>query len=222
MSSLTSEAAAGGGPPFELPPLKRPWYRRRAVLVGAAVAVILAITVVSDLPQHTSLAQQVQENATVLHEIHNDAESCFYAVSEAFSFYGEASKGTLSSSDRAELPGLLTDDQGACSLTNNSIYDLSDIEVPGGSAGHDLGEVVNTLNLWVTSDALAAIEAIMTLTKDPTNAAALSELTSAERLLASDRRALGSEIDAADSSLGGANLPALGLPSLPVPRTAAS
>jgi hypothetical protein len=81
---------------------------------------------------------------------------------------------------------------------------------------------VNTLNLWVTSDALAAIEAIMTLTKDPTNAAALSELTSAERLLASDRRALGSEIDAADTSLGGANLPALGLPSLPVPRTAAS
>jgi hypothetical protein len=222
MSNITSQAAPAGGPPFELPPLKRAWYRRRAVVVGAAVAIIVAITVVSDLPQNTSLAQQVQQNTTVLHEIHDDAASCLYAVSEAFNFYGEASNGSLSASDRAELPGLLTDDQGACSLTNNSIYDLSDIEVPGGSAGHDLGEVVNTLNLWVTSDALAAIEAIMTLTRDPTNAAALSELSSAERLLASDRRAVENEIDAADTSLGGANLPGLGLPSLPVPRPASS
>jgi hypothetical protein len=222
MSNVTSEAAPAGEPPFELPPLQRAWYRRRAVVVGAAVAIVLAITVVSDLPQHTSVPQQIQQETTVIQAIHNDANSCLYAASEAFHFYDEETKGTLSSANRADLPGFLTDDQGACSFTNNSIFDLSNIEVPGSAAGNDIGEVVNTVTLWVTSDALAAIEAIMTLTKDPTNTAALSALSSAERLLASDRRAVTHEIGAADKALGGASLPGIGLPSLPAPSASKS
>ena len=60
----------GGG---ILPPAGKPvWYRRRGVLVGAVVVVILAVTVISDLPQHTSIASQVSDETTVINEINAD------------------------------------------------------------------------------------------------------------------------------------------------------
>ncbi|MFZ0173815.1 MAG: hypothetical protein WAL04_19180 [Acidimicrobiales bacterium] len=208
--------AAGSG---DLPSPKPAWYRRRAAVVGAVVAVVLAVTVVSDLPQHTSIAQQISDETTVIGEIKTDASSCIFAVKEAFGFYSDERNGTLTASDRTTLPGLLASDQAACSFTNEDVYDLSNIEVPGGAAGRDMGEVVNSVTLWVTSDALAAITAIISLTTQPTNAAQLRALAKAERYLASDRTAVASEIHSADVALDGANLLGPGLPSLPLPAS---
>jgi hypothetical protein len=205
----------GGG---ILPPAGKPvWYRRRGVLVGAVVVVILAVTVISDLPQHTSIASQVSDETTVINEINADASSCIYAVQEAFGFYHDEAAGTLTASDRSKLPRLLSDDEGACSFTNEFVVDLSGIEVPGGAAGRDIGDVVSTVTLWVTSDALAAVNAIIGLTNHPGGAAQLADLAQAERLLASDRSTVASEIRAADKALDGADLPGPGLPSLPLP-----
>jgi hypothetical protein len=196
---------------------KLPWYRRRAALVGAVVTVVLAVTVISDLPQHTPIAEQISDETTVISEINADASSCVYAVKEAFGFYSDETRGSLTASDRARLPTLLADDQGACSFTNESIFDLSNIEVPGSAAGRAIGAVVNTVTLWVTSDALGAIDAIMSLTKEPANAADLGELAKSERFLASDRATVRSEILTADKDLHGANLTGPGLPVLPLP-----
>ena len=82
-----------------------------------------------------------------------------------------------------------------------------------------MGEVVNSVTLWVTSDALAAITAIISLTTQPTNAAQLRALAKAARYLASDRTAVASEIHSADVALDGANLLGPGLPSLPLPAS---
>ena len=208
----TTVVARGSSAPSENP--KPSWYRRRAVLVGCGVAAILAVTVISDLPQHTAIPQQISQENTVIAEIRTDAASCVYAVQEAFRFYGEEGRGALS--DRAAVPALLRDDQGACSYTSESIFDLSNIEVPGTAAGREIGAVVNSVTLWVTSDALAAIEAIQTLTTDGANAQALQSLVKAEHLLASDRAAVASELAGADRALDGAHLQGPGLASLPM------
>jgi hypothetical protein len=108
------------------------------------------------------------------------------------------------------IPGLLRDDQDACSLTDQSIYDLSDIASPGGTAGNRVGDALNTATLWTTSDALGAIETIQALTNGP-NAKARAQLLKYKRLMAADREKAVAEIRAADKSLGAAHLPLLNL-----------
>jgi hypothetical protein len=196
---------------------KPPWYRRRAILVSLGVVIVLAITVITDLPTHTSIAAQVSEETTVLNEVKSDAAPCVTAVGEAFGFYADVTKGSLTPSEQASLPRLLQDDQASCSFTSEYVYDLSGIEVPGTAAGRDVGGLVSTVTLWVTSDALAAIDAIIDLTTDPTNATQVAALGKAERLLASDRASVDAELHAADGALGGAHLPSPGLPTLPSP-----
>jgi hypothetical protein len=115
---------------------------------------------------------------------------------------------------------LLRDDQASCSFTSEYIYDLSGIEVPGTTAGRDIGGLVSTLTLWVTSDALAAINAIMVLTTDPADATQIAALDRSERMLASDRSTVNSELRAAETALDGAKLPGPNLPSLPIPAGA--
>ena len=56
----------------------------------------------------------------------------------------------LPSSEQRQVPGLLTDDQAACSFTDDSIYQLSTITVPGSGSGRDLGQLVGTVTLWAT------------------------------------------------------------------------
>ena len=82
----------------------------------------------------------------------------------------------LTPADRAPTPGLLGDDQAACSLTNNGVYDLSGIQVPGTPAGKHLGDMVATTLLWTTSDALRAIEDVQGLMNHPKNSALQRDL----------------------------------------------
>ena len=141
-----------------------PWYRRRrALLVTVAAIVVLAITVVSDLPVHSSLAADASAGQSVMSEVNADVGPCAFAVKESFSIHADQVAGSLSSSDQREASSLLRDDLAACSFTDDSIFELSNIEVPGSAAGKRLGEVVDTVTLWATSDALGAISDLETL-----------------------------------------------------------
>ena len=82
---------------------------------------------------------------------------------------------------------MLRDDQTACSFTSSSIFDLSNVQGTGTPAGKNIGLVVNVATLWATSDALAAIEDIQTLSTDPTNAKAIADLPEREAALAQGR-----------------------------------
>ena len=131
-----------------------PWYRRRGVVLGACVAVVLVITVITDLPSHASRATNIASSNAVVKEVNTDISPCVFAANEAFTIYGYQVHKSLTASDRANVPALLNDDQTACSFTNDSIFSLSDIEVPGSSAGKQLGNIVSSVTLWTTSDAL--------------------------------------------------------------------
>ena len=193
---------------------KRPWYRRRAVLVGLAVAAILAVTVVTDLPVHTSRASDISSEEGVLSELNTDLAPCVYAVHEALRIWGDQSAHTLSAADQSASSSLLRDDQNACSFTNETIFDLSNIEVPGSPAGKDLGDLVATSVLWTTSDALRAIEAIQSLMVNGHDAHALSALVTSERAMGVDRRNGLAELGRADRALN-THLPRPDIPAIP-------
>jgi len=219
-------AAAGSPGPQETAPTVagdkiaggrgRPWYRRRAVLVAGAVVLIAAITVVSDLPQKASSGQKVADAKSVLHALDTDVHPCAYSVQQTFDLYQRQLDGTVTAGERGQIPGLMRDDQDACSFANATIFNLSTITLPGTPAGRDMGTAVNTVTLWATSDALAAIEDVQALTTNPHDAKAQSGLTEEVRLLAGDRAKADAEVAAASRAAGG-HIPAPTLPRLPEP-----
>ena len=192
----------------------RPWYRRRGALAAGVVVVLVAITVVTDLPQHASPRQQAASADAVVKAINTDVHPCTFAVKQTFELYADESDPSVSAGDRARIPRMMTDDQAACSFTNATIFALATITTPGSAAGRDMGDAVNTVTLWVTSDALAAIEQIQTLTTHPGDAGARARLAKEERLLASDRAKAEADITAAGRLLG-ARIMRPDLPRLP-------
>ena len=72
--------------------------------------------------------------------------------------------------------GLLSDDQSACSFTNEDIFDLTNVQVPETTAGKQLGQMVATATLWTHLGRTAGAEDVQTLMNEPGNAAALHSL----------------------------------------------
>jgi hypothetical protein len=219
---MTEEQADLSGPedPFTIGAIiaqapERPvWYKRAWVIAAAAVAAVVIASVLVDLPSHTTVAEDTSDQTNIMQQINGDVDGCSYGVKETFTIYRDLKDGSLSSSDRAEAPSMMRDDQTACSFTSSEIYDLSNVEGTGTPAGKNIGNVVNVVTLWATSDALGAIEDIQTLDTDPGDRAALANLSKEEVALAKDRATAGRYVLAADRILK-ARLPMPDLPNLP-------
>jgi hypothetical protein len=197
-------------------PVKPVWYRRGWVLAAAAVAVLIVASVLVDLPTNTTPATDTADQAAVMKQINSAISGCSYAAKETFTIYQDLQAHSLSAADVAETPAMLRDDQSACSFTSSSIYDLSNVEGTGTPAGKDINQVVNVATIWATSDALAAIEDIQTLTTDPGNVTARTDLPKRESALAQDRAKADGYVTSADRILH-AHLPRPDLPDLPKP-----
>jgi hypothetical protein len=201
---------------------KRPiWQRHRAAAIAVAVAVVAAITVITDLPTATTRASDISAERSVMTEVNSDLQPCAYAVHQALGLWALQAAHRLTPAERAPAPGLLSDDQSACSFTSQGIYDLTtNIQVPGTAAGKQLGDLIATATLWTTSDALRAIEDVQTLMNNPTDAAVLRNLSKEERVLASDRRTALAQENAADRDLD-THLQPVDLPPVPATPTSA-
>jgi hypothetical protein len=190
------------------------WFKRRSFLVVVGILVVIGAAVVSDLPQHPSLATQISSDGAAIKAINNDAASCAYAVGEAFTIRGDQLHRSLTASDRSRVPSLLEQDQVACSFTSQPINDLATIELPGSSAGKSLENIVSDVTFWTSSDANAAIVDITELFNKPGTTKPLKDLRYRERLLKSDRDAAIGALGSADKTLK-AKLPAIALPTFP-------
>ena len=195
------------------------WQRHRRLAIAAAVLVIALITVLTDLPTPTSRPSDIAAERTVMSEVNSDLQPCAYAVRQAVGIWALQAHHQLSAAERAPTPGLLSDDQSACSFTNQGVYDLSNIQVPGTLAGKELGQLLATAMLWTTSDSLRAIEDVQTLMNQPNDAGAVRDLSREEAQLAADRRnALADETAAdrdLDTHLQPVNLPAIAATATP-------
>jgi hypothetical protein len=196
-------------------------YRRRGTLVGVALVVVLTITVITDLPSPASRSTNIASAATVIQQVNSDMSPCVFSVNEAFTIYGDQTRDAVTAADRARVPALLQEDQAACSFTNQSIFSLSDIDVPGSASGKQLANIVNSVTLWATSDALGAIDAIQTLSTDPTNTRALGALVKYKSMLEADRGAAETSLRSIDTMLD-AHIVALDLPEVPAPTSSSS
>jgi hypothetical protein len=215
----TSPAApgAGAGPgsgsgPVEAKGKAPIWQRHRGLAITAVVLVIALITVLTDLPTSTSRASDISAERSVMSELNSDLQPCAYGVHQALGIWTLAAAHQLSAADRAPTPGLLSDDQSACSFTSEGIFDLANIQVPGTPAGKELGQLVATATLWTTSDSLRVIEDVQTLMTNPGDTSARRDLSKEETQLARDRRLGLSEEDAADRDLD-THLQAVDLPA---------
>jgi len=183
-------------------------------VVGAVVVAVLTVTVVTDLPQHASRGVQISDETAVMKQVNQYLTPCAYAVNETFTIFRQHTQHQLTANDEATAPTLLRDDQAACSLTDQSMFDLGNVEVPGSVAGKQLQQLVGTVTLWATSDALSAIEAIQVLWTDPSSASAGQQLSKAERMLGADRASALANLAKADNVLS-THLPTLQIPQLP-------
>ncbi len=225
---MTHETPAPDGPtgpqlphdPFTLEGIiaqepERPvWYKRGWVLVTAAVVALIVASVLVDLPTHTTVATDTADQTAVMKQINTALAGCSYGVKETFTIYQRQRAGSLNPSERSLTTSMLRDDQSACSFTSSSIYDLSNVQGTSTPAGKNIGLVVNVATLWATSDALAAIEDVQTLSSDPTNAKALGDLPEREAALAQGRSQAISDVQAAAHILH-ARLPMPNMPDLP-------
>ena len=194
------------------------WQRHRRLAIAAAVLVVALITVLTDLPTPTSRASDIAAERSVMSEVNSDLQPCAYAVRQALGIWTLQAHHQLSAAERAPTPGLLSDDQSACSFTNQGVYDLSNIQVPGTAAGKELGQLLATAMLWTTSDSLRAIEDVQTLMNQPNDAGALRDLSREEAQLAADRRIAQGDEKAADRDLDTQLQPA-NLPAVPATAT---
>jgi len=197
-------------------PPKPPWYRRRMVLAVAVIAVLLVITVITDIPEHSSLKDQAKTERAVLKAVDVDIHPCTFSIQQAFTLYSDGRNPTVPASTRVRIPRLMATDAAACSFSNSTVLGLSTITEPGSTAGHDMGDAVSTVTLWVTSDALAAIDQLELLNSNPHDAKARADLDKEERLLASDRAKADADVAAVNRQLH-SHLPAPALPRLPDP-----
>ena len=164
------------------------WYRRPWFLLTVAVLLVVGVSVITDLPHHLSQTEDASAQNATMKQINTDIAPCNYAVKEAFSFYNEKVKGTLTPSNLHQIPHLLVADQSVCSFTSGSIYDLTNnIQVLDTTAGKNLDHMLTVVVKWTTDNALAAVEDIQYLFVHPGDQSKIRDLTAQQLLLAHDR-----------------------------------
>lgn len=182
--------------------------------MALAAAAVIAVAVITDLPTNQTRSSNIAGAKSIIQSVNYDMGGCTFAVSEAYRLTRDALGSSISAADRAKIPGLMNDDQSACSLTSQYILDLSGIETPGTAAGRDLGDAVSVATTWVTSDALGEIVSLQKIVADHASKSARRELAYWSRFAATDKAKVDADVAAAGKSLGDAKLPAISLPTL--------
>jgi hypothetical protein len=174
---------------------KAVWYRRPWVLTLLALIVILAISIVIDLPRSTTTAEDAASQNSSIKEMNTDLAECTFAANESFNFYNAKVAKRLTPSDLAQIPTLLVGDQTACSFASEPVYDLTNnLQVDDTTAGKHIDRMLSVVEKWITDNALAAVEDIQYLFVHPGDLAKVHNLAAQETDLAKDRRkALGDE-----------------------------
>ena len=216
MSDSGVTAAPAGSRPGPAP-AARPWHRRRALLWSLGVTVVLAVTVFTDLPTHTSRSSDLSEARRYIGEVAGDVHPCSFAAGESFRLYADVERGHLSAANRAQVPGLLRDDLSACSFTNQSIVDLASLSAPASATGKAINAVAAAMLTWCDPGGLTAIGYITQVVDDRSDKTTRARLEGAEEALSRDRAAAERAMRRLERTVGSSDLPRIPLPVEPSP-----
>jgi len=195
------------------------WWRRPWVLITLVIVVIVAISVITDLPHPISNAEDVSSQNATMVQVNADVKQCTYAVKESFGFYRQEVGGHLSASQLSVIKTYLVNDQTVCSFAGPSMSELTNnLQVLDTAAGKYIDAMLKVVVTWMDSDANGAINDIQTLTQHPGNATALRDLAKRQEFLNRDRQLALDDLAKA-SDLLGVTLTPLNLPTLaPLPH----
>lgn len=196
---------------------KRPWYRRTWFFVLVIAVVVAGASVIADLPHRASPAALTAQATTLVKSVDTDIRTCTFSVHQSYTIYDRHLNGTLTSSERSQVPGLLSQDEQACSFANQAVVNLGTLTIPSGAAGNDLNNMITSVEVWMTSDAVAAMGDMQKVIANPGDAAAKSDLTKQEGLFRRDRANADAAVAAAEKALGGGHIPDPALPLTPRP-----
>lgn len=164
--------------------LKRPW-----VLLTLGITIVVAISIITDLPKPITKAQDAGDQNTTMKAINADLAPCVFALKESLTFQAENARGQLTKSDLSQVPGLLVGDQTACSFASEPVYDLTNnIQVTDTKAGKHIDHLKSVVTIWVTGHALRAVDDVRTLFTQPKSQRTVRDLKRQETELNLERR----------------------------------
>ena len=179
------------------------WYKRPWFLVTFAIVVVVGVSVITDLPNPITKAQDASAQNATIKQINTDIAPCGSAVTEAFSFYRMLVAGNLTTEHRAQIPPLLVADQSACTLASGGGYDMTvNIQPLETKAGKHIDQLMAVLVTWMTNDAKDAILDIQYLFSHPGDAKTIHDLSLREKYLSESRTAAMNEVLSANAVLG--------------------
>ncbi len=191
------------------------WYRRPWFLITVGVALVVGVSVISDLPTATTPSSDAASQNAAISEINTDLAPCSYAVGEAFNFYTLYTTHRLTTGQYTQSLALLKDDQAACSFTSNGLYDLTNnVQVNLTAAGKFVNAALAPVVTWMDSDANGAIADVRLIMTNHSVTTAKTDLVKQEKYLRTDRATVLADVAAANSLLGG-RVHAIKIPALP-------
>jgi len=179
------------------------WYKRPWVIATIAIFLVVAISVIVDIPHHITKAEDASSQNASMKSINTDTKACAFAVTESFNFYNLYVRGKLTPSELTQTTSLLTSDHVACSFGSHPLSDLTgNIQVRDTKAGKYIDRVKTDVRVWMTQYALQAIVDIESLFKSPGAASIMHNLSLQELHLTTQRALAFSDLRAAQQILG--------------------
>jgi len=205
----------GSMPSTSLSSQRAVWYRRPWFVATVGIIVVVAVSILTDLPHPISKAEDTSTQNAVIKQINGDTATCVFALKESFSFYREEVNHTLATANLATVKNYLLEDQTACSFASGPVYDMTNnIQPVDTTAGKKVDLAMAATVKWITYDAVGAIVAIRNYFGTTPFELHNTKLVQFENALAFDHAAIVNNVDAA-SSLLGVTLTPINVPNLP-------
>jgi hypothetical protein len=194
---------------------KAVWFRRPWFLATIGIIVVIAISVVTDLPHPVTKAQDTSQQNGVIKLINSDTPPCVFALNQSFTFYRQALAHTLTPSQLPTVKNYLLENQTACSFASGPIYDMTNnIQPIDTPPGKKIDAALQSTVKWITYDAVGAIVDIRRYFAGSVRQANVTSLSTYENALASDRAAEIADVAAASQMLG-TTLTPINIPVVP-------
>ena len=205
----------GSMPSSTLSITKAVWYRRPWFLATVGILLVVAASVIVDLPHPITKAEDASQQNGVIKLINGDSAPCVYALKESYSFYRQGLNHTLAPANLKTVKNYLLQDQTVCSFASGPISDMTNnIQVSDTTPGKQIDAALTSVVKWLTYDGVRIILDIEHYFATTPNTMDTADLVRYEDLLAQDRATVMSDVNAA-SSLLGISLTPIALPDMP-------
>jgi len=199
-SNQTTPYNPASMPASSLGSVKAIWYKRPWFFTTVAIVVVVAVSIITDLPHPISRAEDASSQNASIKQINTDTAPCAFAVKEAFSFYTEDVTGKMSAANRPQAVTLLVGDQTACSFASGGLSDLTNnLQVNLTAAGKYIVSMGRAVQMWMTDYSLAAIEDIQYLFVHPGNQKKIADLAAEEVQLSATRQQAYADLQRAEA-----------------------